>query len=96
MEVLPSPKVHECDEMVPPVSVELSVKFTVKPLIVSVKFATGVPPPVPPPTIGCEIAHELVSLDQLACSVNVPVAKAMLAAPPAEPAAIQAHSSEFS
>jgi len=68
---------------------------------VSVKFATGVLPPPPPPllpplTIGCEIAQELVSFDQLACSVNVPVPIATFAAPPGWPAAIQAHSSEFS
>jgi hypothetical protein len=53
-------------------------------------------PVLPPPTIGWVIAQLLVSLDHEACSANVPVLKVMLAAPPVEPAAIQAHSSEFS
>src|SRR5579872_7066437 len=47
-------------------------------------------------TMACELAQLLVSLDQLACSVKVPVPMDTLTAPPAEPAAIQAHSSEFS
>src|SRR6185437_1867622 len=93
---LPSPKFHEYELIVPPVSVELSVKFTVRPFAVSVKFATGVLPPPLPPTIGCVIAQALVSFDQLACSVNVPVLMLTFAAPPGWPAAIHAHSSEFS
>src|SRR6185437_11767301 len=47
-------------------------------------------------TMTCEMAQLLVSLDQLACSVKVPVPIDTLAAPPDWPAAIQAHSSEFS
>ena len=39
-----SPKFHECVLMLPPESVEVSVKFAVKPLVVNVKFAAGVPP----------------------------------------------------
>ncbi len=53
-------------------------------------------PVPPPPTIGCEMAQALVSLDQLACSAKVPVPKVTFAAPPAVPGEIQAHSSEFS
>ncbi len=53
-------------------------------------------PVLPPPTMGCEMAHALVSLDQLACSAKVPVPMVMLAAPPCVPGLIQAHSSEFS
>jgi len=48
--------------------------------------------PVLPPTIGCEIAHEFVSLDHEACSANVPnEPNEMFAAPPACPGAIHAH-----
>src|SRR6478736_8927410 len=53
--------------------------------------AVAPPPPPPPPalTSACEMAQELVSLDQLACWAKVPVLNAMFAAPPVEPAAIQ-------
>src|SRR3954462_6612751 len=53
-------------------------------------------PPVPPPTIAWVMAQLFVSFDHDACSANVPGADVIWAAPPVEPAAIQAHSSEFS
>src|SRR6185503_12751663 len=79
-----------------------SVNFTYAPvaplmLVCATPLVSAVAPPPPPPlTSACVIAQLLVSLDQLACCANVPVLKATLAAPPAWPAAIQAHSSEFS
>ncbi len=53
---------------------------------------------VPPPWVRmvCEMAQELVSFDQLACSAKVPVPMVTFAAPPAVPGFSQAHSSEFS
>jgi len=96
-EVPPSPNVQEREEIVPSLSEELSVNVATRPFVVKLKFAVGGTLPPPPwLTIACEIAQELVSFDQLACSANVPVLKVTLAAPPVEPAAIQAHSSEFS
>jgi hypothetical protein len=44
VDVPPSPNVHECEPIVPPASVEVSVNVAVKPLVVNVKFAVGVPP----------------------------------------------------
>ena len=41
VEVLPSPKFHEREAIEPSLSVELSVKFTLRPLIESLKLATG-------------------------------------------------------
>src|SRR6185312_1873073 len=50
VDVPPSPNVHERDEIVPSESVDVSVKFAVRPEVVNVKFATGgtLPPPPPP------------------------------------------------
>jgi hypothetical protein len=96
VEVPPSPKVQLWVLMLLSASVDVSVKVAVRPLEVVVKFATGAVLVLPPVTMACEIAHEFVSFDQLACWAKVPVLNATLAAPPAEPAAIQAHSSEFS
>ena len=49
--VPPSPKVQAYEVIVPPVSVEVLVKVAVRPLVVSLKFATGLPGGgvVPPP-----------------------------------------------
>ena len=88
MDVPPSPKVHAREAMVPSLSVELSVKLAVRPLVTKLKLAVGATLPPPPwVRIACEMAQLPVSFDQLACSVNVPVLNAMFAAPPAEPAA---------
>src|SRR4051794_9172577 len=38
IDVAPSPNVHECDVIVPPESVDASVKFAVRPDVVNVKF----------------------------------------------------------
>ena len=43
-DVLLSPNVHACVPIVPPESVDVSVKLATKPLVVSVKLAVGVPP----------------------------------------------------
>jgi hypothetical protein len=68
VDVPPSPKFHECEPIVPPLSVEVSVKVTVRPLVVYVKFAVGVPPP--PETVTVDV-FELVL--PLALSVTVSV-----------------------
>src|SRR5215469_9924513 len=47
-------------------------------------------------TMGCEMSHWSSSFDQMDCSVKLPVPMVTLAAPPAEPGEIQAHSSPFS
>ena len=44
VEVAPSPKFHECVPIVPPASVDVSVKFAVRPFVVNLKFSVGVPP----------------------------------------------------
>jgi len=44
LDVALSPKVQAYEPIVPPVSVDVSVKFAVRPEVVNVKFATGVPP----------------------------------------------------
>ena len=49
VDVAPSPKFHERDEIVPSLSVELSVKFATSALVVKLKFATGATLPPPPP-----------------------------------------------
>jgi hypothetical protein len=68
VDVAPSPKFHECVPIVPPLSVDVSVKFAVRPLVVYVKFAVGVPPPLDTVTV------EDFELDlPLALSVTVSV-----------------------
>ena len=46
VEVVPSPKVHAWVLIVPPESVDESVKVVVRPLLTKLKFAVGVPPAV--------------------------------------------------
>ena len=41
VDVPPSPNVHAREAIVPSLSVELSEKFAVRPLVVTPKFATG-------------------------------------------------------
>src|SRR5215469_3108332 len=82
-----SPSVSEADRV--PLTAVFSFVVTEPLLAVGVLL-------LPWLTMAWEMAQSLVSLDQLACSVKVPVPMVTLAAPPAEPAAIQAHSSEFS
>src|SRR5207342_943014 len=49
VDVVPSPKFQLREAMVPSLSVELSVKFAVRPLVVKLKFAVGATLPPPPP-----------------------------------------------
>ena len=44
VDVAPSPKFQECAPSVPPASVDVSAKATVRPFAVNVKPAVGVPP----------------------------------------------------
>jgi len=57
VEVVPSPKFQLRDAIEPSLSVELSVKVAVRPLVVEVKFATGGvltgPPPESTPSMNC-------------------------------------------
>src|SRR5437868_3436420 len=48
------------------------------------------------PTTGCEIRHELLSFENVACIANDPVAKLTFWAPPVPPNPFQAHLSAFS
>ena len=71
--MLPSPKVHEWLPIVPPESVDVSVNVAVRPLVVNVKFAVGVPPPPPPPMMACVLSQRLVSFDHVDCIAYEPL-----------------------
>src|SRR5207245_9401693 len=48
------------------------------------------------PTTGCEIRHELLSFENVACIANEPVAKLTVCAPPGPPTPCPAHLSACS
>ena len=52
----PSPKFHERETIDPSLSLELSVKLAVSPLVETLKFATGAA--LPPPPSDCRVASE--------------------------------------
>jgi len=51
--VVPSPKFHEREAIVPSLSVDVSVNVAVRSVLLVVKLATGaaLPPPPPPPAV---------------------------------------------
>ncbi|KRA14874.1 hypothetical protein ASD69_18535 [Lysobacter sp. Root604] len=60
VELVPSPKLQLREAMLPSLSVEVSVKLTVRPLADEVKFATGATlPGVPPPTAATAAAASI-------------------------------------
>src|SRR5579859_2191244 len=82
----------------PSLSVAESVPETAVPAVVLTEPLLAVGAVLPPPwsTMGCEMSHWLSSFDQMDCSAKLPLPMVTLAAPPAWPGAIQAHSSPFS